>query len=79
MNEDICNLADETGGRAITDTNAMDTPLASLGTELLNYYSLGYRPSEAAGAPHSVTVQCIGPACACATGSRTASGRPTTS
>jgi len=50
-------LAEETGGRAITDTNQLDAPLSGIATELLNYYSLGYRTPAPANASHNVTVR----------------------
>ena len=50
-------LADETGGRAIVDTNELDVPLAGLVDEFFNYYSLGYRTPSPANGPHSVAVR----------------------
>jgi hypothetical protein len=39
-------LADETGGRAILGTNALDRGLGELAADLASYYSLGVRPPE---------------------------------
>ena len=50
-------LAEETGGRAITDTNQLDAPLGGIASDLLNYYSLGYRTPAPANASHSIAVR----------------------
>ena len=50
-------LAEETGGRAITDTNQLDAPLTGIAADILNYYSLGYRTPAPASASHSIAVR----------------------
>lgn len=39
-------LADDTGGRAITNTNAVEAGLSQVATDFDNYYSLGYQPGH---------------------------------
>lgn len=45
----LFNLASETGGRAILNTNQLEIGLARVADDLANYYSLGYMPSRPPG------------------------------
>ena len=47
LQEPLHRLADDTGGQAITNTNAIEANLANVTEDFRNYYSLGYQ------APHN--------------------------
>lgn len=49
-------LAESTGGRSIKNENVLDTPLAAMGDDLRDYYSLGYRTPNGA-ALHNIVVR----------------------
>lgn len=54
----LFNLADETGGRALLNTNKLETALVAVGRDLANFYSLGYAVSRAAdGRVHALEVE----------------------
>jgi VWFA-related protein len=44
LREPLHILADDTGGRAIVNTNAVEAGLDQVGDDFGNYYSLGYQP-----------------------------------
>jgi VWFA-related protein len=54
-------LAEETGGKAILNTNDAGPALATVGADLRTYYSLGYQPSHAGdGRYHRIEVKVKG-------------------
>ncbi|HXO20369.1 MAG TPA: VWA domain-containing protein [Thermoanaerobaculia bacterium] len=54
----LYNLASETGGRAVLNTNQLAAPLARIADDLRTYYSLGYTPPHAGdGRVHAIKVK----------------------
>ncbi|MEM6792512.1 MAG: VWA domain-containing protein [Acidobacteriota bacterium] len=49
MKEPLHMIADDTGGRAIVGTNAIEAGLGKILGDLRNYYSLGYQPPRSSG------------------------------
>ena len=58
LQDGLFNLADETGGRAVLDTNDLRPDLTRIATELRSYYSLGYTPRQRGdGRVHDIKVR----------------------
>jgi VWFA-related protein len=58
LQDGLFNLADETGGRAVLDTNDLAPDLTRIAAELHSYYSLGYTPRHPGdGRVHDIRVE----------------------
>ena len=54
----LFNMADETGGRALLNSNRLDRGLAKVAADLANYYSLGFSPRHHGdGREHALAVR----------------------
>ena len=49
MREPLHRMADDTGGQAVTNTNAIEAGLGKFLNDFRNYYSLGYQPTHFGG------------------------------